>query len=120
MLIAEDFEPVRALTVRLLSKLGQHDVDQAEDGQEAVEAMAEKRYDLLLLDLSMPRMSGVDVVRWLQANPDRLEGLMVVVLSAAAHEERPMLNQLGVAHVLPKPVRTPQLVELIEEIRAGR
>ncbi len=108
---------MRALTVRLLGKLGQLDVDEAEDGQEAVEAIEEKRYDLLLLDLSMPRMSGVDVVRWLQAHPERLDGLMVVVLSAAAHEERPMLNQLGVDHVLPKPVRTPQLAELIDEIR---
>ena len=117
VLIAEDFEPVRTLTARMLAKLGHHDVDEAEDGQEAVEALAAKHYDLLLLDLSMPRLSGMEVVRWLHAHPDRLEGLTIVVLSASAHTERPMLNELGVKLVVPKPVRIQQLGELIERVQ---
>jgi CheY-like chemotaxis protein len=120
VLVAEDFEPVRTLTARMLNKLGYQDVDEAEDGQEAVEALARKHYDLLLLDLSMPRLSGMEVVRWLHAHPDRLEGLTIVVLSASAHAERPMLNELGVTLVLPKPVRVQQLGELIDQVRASR
>jgi CheY-like chemotaxis protein len=120
VLVAEDFEPVRTLTARMLNKLGHGDVDEVEDGQAAVDALAANRYDLLLLDLSMPRLSGTDVVRWLQAHPDRLEGLTVVVLSASAHSERPMLNELGVTLVLPKPVRIQQLSELIDQVRAAR
>jgi CheY-like chemotaxis protein len=117
VLIAEDFEPVRTLTARMLHKLGHDEVDEAEDGQEAVEALAAKRYDLLLLDLSMPRLTGLDVVRWLQAHPDRLDGLTIAVLSASAHEERPMLNELGVTLVLPKPVRLQQLSEILDQVR---
>jgi CheY-like chemotaxis protein len=120
VLIAEDSEDVRALTVRMLGKLGHRDVDEAEDGQEAVDALAAKSYDLLLLDLSMPRLSGLDVVRWLHAHPDRLEGLTIAVLSASAHAERPMLNELGVGLVLPKPVRTQQLAEVIEQVHENR
>ncbi|MCW2793037.1 MAG: mprA 3 [Nocardioides sp.] len=120
VLVAEDFEPVRTLTTRMLNKLGHDDVDEAEDGQEAVDALGAKRYDLLLLDMSMPRLSGIDVVRWLHAHPDRLEGLSIVVVSAAAHEERPMLNELGVTLMLPKPVRIQQLSDVIDEVRAGR
>ena len=117
VLIAEDFEPVRTLTTRMLTKLGHQEVDEAEDGQEAVDALAAKRYDLLLLDLSMPRLSGLDVVRWLRDHPDRLEGLTIAVLSASAHDERPMLNELGVDIVLPKPVRIQQLAEVLEQVR---
>jgi len=120
VLIAEDFEPVRMLTARMLSKLGYDDVDEAEDGQEAVDALAAKRYDLLLLDLSMPRLSGLDVVRWLHAHPDRLDGLTIAVLSASAHAERPVLNELGVTLVLPKPVRIQQLTEIVDEVLANR
>lgn len=120
VLIAEDFEPVRELTARMLTKLGHPDVDQAEDGQEAVEALAAKHYDLLLLDLSMPRLTGEDVVRWLHAHPDRLEGLTIAVLSASAHAERPMLNELGVTLVLPKPVRIQQLSDVVAEVLANR
>jgi CheY-like chemotaxis protein len=118
VLIAEDSEDVRALTVRMLGKLGQGgEVDEAQDGQEAVDALAANRYDLLLLDLSMPRLSGLDVVRWLHAHPDRLEGLTIAVLSASAHAERPILNELGVTLVLPKPVRLQHLTELLEHVR---
>lgn len=119
VLIAEDFEPVRTLTARMLNKLGHRDVDEAEDGQDAVDALAAKHYDLLLLDLSMPRLSGVEVVRWLHAHPDRLEGLTIVVLSASAHAERPMLNELGVTLVLPKPVRLQQLSDVIAHVQAN-
>jgi len=117
VLIAEDSEDVRALTTRMLGKLGQREVDEAEDGQEAVDALAASRYDLLLLDLSMPRLSGLDVVRWLHAHPDRLGGLTIAVLSASAHAERPILNELGVTLVLPKPVRLQQLAEIVEQAR---
>jgi len=120
VLIAEDFEPVRMLTARMLNKLGYDEVDEAEDGQEAVDALAAKRYDLLLLDLSMPRLSGLDVVRWLHAHPDRLDGLTIAVLSASAHAERPVLNELGVMLVLPKPVRIQQLTEIVDEVLANR
>lgn len=120
VLVAEDFEPVRTLTARMLTKLGHSEVDEAEDGQEAVEAMAIKSYDLLLLDLSMPRLTGLEVVRWLHAHPDRAEGLTIAVLSASAHAERPMLNELGVTLVLAKPVRIQQLSELIDEVQRLR
>lgn len=116
VLVADDFEPVRMLAVRMLQKLGHHEVEEAEDGQEAVDALAVRRFDLLFLDLSMPRLSGQDVVRWLRAHPDRAEGLTVVVISASAHAERPVLNELGVTHVLPKPFRSQEIADVIDAI----
>jgi two-component system chemotaxis response regulator CheY len=119
VLIAEDHEDMRQLTIRMLGKLGCDDVDQATDGQEALDALAVQRYDLLLLDLSMPRVSGLEVVRWLEEHPDRLEGMTIAVLSASAHEERPTLNELGVRFVISKPIRLQHLAELVEEVRGG-
>lgn len=116
VLVADDFEPVRVLAVRMLQKLGHEDVEEAEDGQEAVDALAERHFDLLFLDLSMPRLSGQDVVRWLRAHPDRAEGLTIVVISASAHAERPVLNELGVTHVLPKPFRSQEIADVIDAI----
>lgn len=118
VLVADDFEPVRMLAVRMLQKLGHVDVEEAEDGQEAVDRLAARHFDLLFLDLSMPRMTGQEVVRWLNAHPDRAEGLTVVVISASAHAERPILNELGVRHVLPKPFRSQEIATVISEIYA--
>ena len=119
VLIAEDHDDMRQLTVRMLGKLGCVDVDQAIDGQEAVEALGAQRYDLLLLDLSMPRLTGMDVIRWLADHPDRMEGLTIAVLSASAHDERPTLNELGVRFVISKPIRLQHLSELVDQVRAG-
>lgn len=47
----------------------------------------------MLLDLSMPRMSGEDVVLWLHAPPDRAEGLRTVVVSAGAGDRRGALQE---------------------------
>lgn len=118
-LVADDFEPVRVLAVRMLNKLGYDDVDEAEDGQAAVDALAARDYDVLFLDLSMPRLSGVDVVRWINEHPEHGKGLTIVVISASAHEQRPILNELGVTRVLPKPFRLQQITELVEEIEGS-
>lgn len=115
VLVVEDSEDIRALMVRMVSKLG-HDVSEAEDGVEAVAALARAPYDLMLLDLSMPNMTGEEVVRWVREHPQHGEGLSIVVISAWAGDMRPVLNELGVTRVLPKPFRQRQLADLIKEI----
>lgn len=112
-LVVDDTEDIRDLMARMVVRLG-HLADQAADGVEAVAALQENRYDIMLLDLTMPRMSGEEVVRWLREHPDRGEGLDVVVVSAWAGEQRAVLQELGVTTVLPKPLRGQQLRDLIE------
>jgi CheY-like chemotaxis protein len=116
-LVVDDTEDIRDLMSRMVVRLG-HLADQAADGVEAVEALAKNTYDVLLLDLTMPRMSGEEVVRWLRQNPDRGQDLDVVVISAWAGEQRAVLQELGVTKVLQKPLRGQLLRELIEDKNA--
>ena len=116
-LVVDDTEDIRDLMSRMVVRLG-HLADQAADGVEAVEALAKNTYDVLLLDLTMPRMSGEEVVRWLRENPDRGQDLDVVVISAWAGEQRAVLQELGVTKVLQKPLRGQLLRELIEDKNA--
>lgn len=116
VLVADDFEPVRTLAVRMLEKLGHHDVTEAADGQEAIEALEAATHHLLLLDLSMPRLSGLDVVRWVNDRPEIGAVLTIVVISASAHDERPALAELGVTRVLPKPFRLQQIADVIAHL----
>jgi CheY-like chemotaxis protein len=117
-LVVDDTEDIRDLMARMVVRLG-HLADQAADGVEAVAALQENRYDIMLLDLTMPRMSGEEVVRWLREHPDRGDGLDVVVVSAWAGEQRAVLQELGVTTVLPKPLRGQQLRDLIQAKYAG-
>ncbi len=113
-LAVDDDDDIRMLLVRMLEHLG-HVATGAADGVEAVERLATARYDLMLLDLTMPRMSGHDVLRWLRDHPGRAEGLRVVVVSALAEHQRAILHELGAHAILPKPLHASQLRELIAD-----
>jgi hypothetical protein len=74
-------------------------------------------------DLSMPRVNGEDVGRWVHAHPDRAEGLRTVVVTAWGGERRGPLQELGIRTVLAKPFRLRHLTDLIaglaSEVAAG-
>jgi len=113
-LVVDDNEDIRDVFQRLVERAG-HIVSTARDGQEAVEIVAGESFDVMLLDLTMPRMNGVDVVRWLRAHPEVAPAMRVVVISAWAGEHRAVLQELGITTVMQKPLRIQQLTDLIAE-----
>lgn len=116
-LIVDDTDELRELMARMVERAG-HLADEAADGVEATVAISSQQYDVMLLDLSMPRMSGQDVVRWLHAHPDLAAGMRTVVVTAWGGENRGTLQELGVTEVLTKPFRLQQLRDLIADITA--
>lgn len=116
-LIVDDTDELRELMARMVERAG-HMADGAADGVEATLALSSQRYDVMLLDLSMPRMSGQDVVRWLHAHPDLSPGIRTVVVTAWGGENRGTLQELGITDVLAKPFRLQQLMDLIADITA--
>ena len=113
-LVVDDNEDIRDVFCRLVERAG-HVASTAADGQEAVEVLERESFDVMLLDLTMPRMNGVDVVRWIRAHPDVAPTMRIVVISAWAGEHRAVLQELGVVTVMQKPLRIQQLTDLIEE-----
>lgn len=103
---------------RLVERAG-HVAHTAADGQEAVDVLQRESFDVMLLDLTMPRMNGVEVVRWLKARPDVAPTMRVVVISAWAGEHRAVLQELGIENVMQKPLRIQQLTDLITETLLG-
>ena len=113
-LVVDDNEDIRDVFCRLIERAG-HLASTATDGQEAVETLQREGFDVMLLDLTMPRMNGVDVVRWLREHPDVAPAMRIVVISAWAGEHRAVLQELGIDTVMQKPLRIQQLTDLIEE-----
>ena len=113
-LVVDDNEDIRDVFCRLVERAG-HNASTAYDGQDAVETLERERFDVMLLDLTMPRMTGVEVVRWLRDRPDVAPALRIVVISAWAGENRAVLQELGITTVMQKPLRIQQLTDLIAE-----
>ena len=102
ILIVEDIELNRELLAQLLEE--DHRLVFAEDGVAALERAAETHPDLILMDLSLPRMDGWEATRRLKADP-AMAGIPVIVLSARAmngDEERARAS--GCDDFLTKPI----------------
>lgn len=82
----------------------------AEDGQEAVEAVQSKRFDLILMDIKMPRMDGVTATQTIRALPGEERNIPIVALTANADPEdaRHYLS-IGMAAVVEKPIKPERL-----------
>lgn len=103
ILIVDDIEDNRDVLARRLRRLGLVDVHQAGDGLEALEKVRTEPFDLVLLDVMMPRMNGIDALQamndegWLRTTP-------VVMISAASEIETVVrCIELGAEDYLPKP-----------------
>jgi DNA-binding response OmpR family regulator len=84
ILVADD-EPNIVLSLEFVLQEAGYRVRVARDGQEALDALAAERPDLLLLDVMLPRVSGFDVCERIRANP-QWRDLRVVMLSAKGRE----------------------------------
>jgi two-component system response regulator MprA len=81
VLVVDDEPGVRAALERALA-LERHDVQLAEDGQQALDALAETTVDAIVLDVMMPRIDGLEVCRRLRAAGDRTPVLMLTARDA--------------------------------------
>jgi CheY-like chemotaxis protein len=115
VLVAED-SPITHDLLKLLLKQRGHQVDIATDGQQALEALQTRDYDVALLDFHLPKMDGLQVAAALKkgANGRKLPRLIAItadVEGLLAHEE----NCENFDHVIPKPLDIYQVGKLVEE-----
>jgi PAS domain S-box-containing protein len=121
ILVAEDNELNQQVVQHLLARRG-HTVQVAKDGREALGALDEGRFDLLLLDVHMPELDGFQVIEELRR---REEGtgrhLPVVALTARSMKgDRERCLAAGMDDYLGKPIRRKELFATIERVLAGR
>ncbi|MBL8549832.1 MAG: response regulator [Hyphomonadaceae bacterium] len=109
VLLAED-NPINALLARTLLTRAGCVVDVASDGEEAIEAAARAPYDLIFLDLRMPRMDGAATARWVRSHPGPSAEAAIVALTAEAGEAaREAALKAGMDGFLTKPIDPTQL-----------
>jgi len=92
----------------------------AADGQEAIVYLSDKRRPppaLVLLDLHVPRVSGLRILEWMRQRPELRETPVVVVTMSIEPDDRRRADDLGVAAYLCKPVDPEGLRELLESVR---
>jgi signal transduction histidine kinase/CheY-like chemotaxis protein len=117
LLLVEDSPVNREILVHMLSKLG-FTADIAENGGAAIDAARHEVYGLILTDLRLPDMSGVNVIEGVRALPGEHARACIVVLTAGASDgDEQRCRALGVADFLTKPVDTDRLAGTLNRWR---
>ena len=116
ILLAEDNAINQKLAVKLLATRG-HSVDVANTGREAVDAVEAADYDLVLMDLQMPVMGGVEACTLIRAAETDARHLPIVAMTAhAMQRDKDVCFAAGMDGFVTKPVRVEQLMGEIERV----
>lgn len=116
ILVAEDNRTNRKVVSKILERAG-HEVHLAEDGEQALDAMEAGNFDLVLMDVNMPNMSGLEVAKLYRFAHLGDVHLPIIALTADATEEsRRLCAEAGLdAHII-KPVDAARLLGLIDSL----
>jgi two-component system chemotaxis response regulator CheY len=118
IVIADDSATARMFVQRCLEIAGLAEADfvLVEDGAQALEALKESPTDLLVTDLTMPVMGGLDLVKRVSASP-RLSGMPVMVVSSSTSDSVVQeLEAAGAGAVLSKPIGPPVMIDALERM----
>jgi DNA-binding response OmpR family regulator len=113
ILVVEDERHLGESTVRRLQERG-FAVDLAVDGDEAYRLASSKKYDVIILDLLLPRRDGLHVLRDLRR--EKVKSLVLVVTAKSAVEDRVEGLQVGADDYLPKPFAFAELLARVESL----
>jgi hypothetical protein len=118
VLVVDDHPVNQKLAQALLQRMG-HEVGQAGNGLEALEQLRRQPFDLVLMDLHMPEMDGLECVRAIRQLPGPARHTRVIALTADAQEStRRETQAAGFDQFLTKPLRVRDLQELLEPVAA--
>jgi len=117
VLVAEDNEVNRMVMEAILSGMG-HAVGFAEDGEQAVGLATGQHWDIVLMDLHMPRMDGLEATQAIRADPHpQRSRVPIVALTADVFPEtRERCEAAGVDDFLTKPVDTAELAACLQRL----
>ena len=115
-LVVDDFSTMRRIVRGLLKEMGCNNVEEAEDGQVALNMLKGARFDFVVSDINMPNMNGFDLLKSIKADP-ALKHLPVLMVTAEDRKEDIVLAaQSGAAGYIVKPFTKATLEEKVQKI----
>jgi DNA-binding NtrC family response regulator len=111
ILVVDDERAIGIAVQRLLSRLG-HEVDTAQSGEEAIAKLGERAFQLVITDLSLRTLSGMDVLRWTREHAP--ETAVVMITAYGSEKIAVEAMKLGAADYLPKPFDNDELELTVE------
>jgi CheY-like chemotaxis protein len=116
ILLAEDNVVNQKVAIKILDKMG-YRADIASNGREAVEAVERQKYDVILMDVQMPEMDGVEATTKIREKFSDNRPWIIALTANALHGDRERYLGVGMDDYVSKPIRVDDLVKAL--VQAG-
>ena len=116
VLVVEDSPPMRKMIVFALSRIRSLQVNEADDGVDALRKLATLKYDLIITDINMPILDGLKLVKRLRADGAYMNVPIIIITTEGTAEDRQRALALGANAYITKPIQAPQVIKLVKEI----
>ena len=113
ILVVEDQEDNRQILRDLLAS-ADYEMDEAENGEEALAAVAKQRPDLILMDIQLPEVSGLEVTRWLKEDDDLRSIPIIAVTAFAMKGDEEKIREGGCEAYIAKPISVVSFLRTVE------
>jgi two-component system chemotaxis response regulator CheY len=115
-LVVEDVPLMRRIIVNSLIDMGFRDVFEAEDGVEALEVLKNQQIDIMITDILMPRMGGIDLIKTIRQNENLKNIPIIVITTLDTRESVREVIAAKVNYYIAKPFKPEVLKEKIKKI----
>lgn len=116
ILVVDDFSTMRRIVKNILKQIGFSDIDEAEDGNNALLKLKQEKFDMVVSDWNMPNMTGLDLLKAIRAD-SAINSMPVLMVTAEAKKENVLeAIQAGVNNYVVKPFTADTLKDKIEKI----
>jgi two-component system chemotaxis response regulator CheY len=118
VLIVDDFATMRKIVRNILGQIGIKNVDEADDGSTALPKLKQNKYDIVISDWNMPKMTGLDLLKAIRAD-ENLKSLPFLMVTAEALKDNIVAAaQAGINDYVVKPFTAATLEEKLKKIFA--
>jgi two-component system cell cycle response regulator DivK len=115
ILVVEDGGDLRAIVVAVLTRVGGYETIEAANGREAVEKAVSEKPDLILMDVDLPDISGIDAARAVKSNPRTAHIPIIAQTGWGSHRWKSGALAAGIVAYLQKPVSIELIISTVEK-----
>lgn len=115
-LVVEDSKTMRSMLADSLARIPGMEVAEAENGLAAIRALAAEKFDLVVTDVNMPVMDGLQLVRHVRGDPRHEKTPVVVITTEDAPHDRDRALALGANAYIEKPIQAPRLIRAVKKL----
>jgi len=118
VLLVEDSRAMRDYVGSILESEGRYEVHEVDNGFEALRALPQGQYGLIVADINLPDVSGIELTRFVRQNARHTATPVIVISTDASKTDARRALDAGASAFLPKPFTPEQLLRVIDGVKS--